>query len=183
MAKMEVTEMLDGMEEEMLRSIGFIAGTVTKTFAINMIGRKKAEACAKEECWAGSGPDAYRKEDGAGEDLGDDAGHRSGGEVEACPGKGPERYGDLLIYVPAERQVIRIAEGSGDNLHREDIEDGYVDYIYYEQHEAGAGMPVVDGGQVMLEKPLRDRYQCMAGCIPDVLDLAYGNSRLDYMVL
>ena len=142
MAKMEVTEMLDGMEEEMLRSIGFIAGTVTKTFAINMIGRKKAEACAKEECWAGSGPDAYRKEDGAGEDLGDDAGHRSGGE-----------------------------------------DDGNVDYLSSEQQEAGAGMPVVDGGQVMLEEPLRDRYQCMAGCIPDVLDLAYGNSRLDYMVL
>lgn len=26
------------------------------------------------------------------------------------------RYSDIFIFIPEERQVIRIAEGSGDNL-------------------------------------------------------------------
>lgn len=112
-----------------------------------------------------------------------DIGQGSEGKADACPGKEPEGYGDILLYVPETRQVIRIAEGSGDNLLKEDIREGYVDYIYYEQHEVGAGMPVVDGGQILLEEWLRDRYQCMAGCIPDVLDMAYGDSGMEYMIL
>ena len=39
------------------------------------------------------------------------------------------RYEDLYIFVPAMKQIIRIAEGTGDNLLPEDIEEGYVDYI------------------------------------------------------
>ena len=193
MTKMEVMEMLDEMEEETTRSVGFIAGFVTETFVIHMIRRKKAQVGAKEEGWANDGPAAYRREDGIGK--GDGAhwpakgdrehGTRDGsqGKEAACPIEDPEGYDDLFLYVPEARQAIRIAEGSGDNLHQEDIEDGYVDYIYYEQHGIGAGMPIVDGGQVLLEERLRDRYECLAGCIPDVLDMAYGNSRLGYMIL
>ena len=72
------------------------------------------------------------------------------------------------------RQIIRIAEGDGSNLLPEDIEEGYVDYIYYEQYEIRADLPEVDGGQILLEEPLRNKYCCMTGCIPDVLDMAYG---------
>lgn len=68
------------------------------------------------------------------------------------------RYCDIFMFIPEERQVIRIAEGSGDNLLQEDIENGYVDYIYYAQHELRVDMPEVDGGMVLLEKPLRDKY-------------------------
>ena len=103
--------------------------------------------------------------------------------VGTCSGKGPEGYGELFVFVPEVGQIVRIAEGTGDNLLREDEEDGYVDYIYYEQHEVGAGMPVVDGGQILLEEWLRDRYQCMAGCIPDVLDMAYGTDTLGCTIL
>lgn len=190
MTKMEVLGMLDDMEEETLRSNGFIAGFVTETFVINMIRRKKDEVGAKEDGRGDSSPAACRKEDGAGGGDGQpgpgrcrDIGQGSEGKADACPGKEPEGYGDILLYVPETRQVIRIAEGSGDNLLKEDIREGYVDYIYYEQHEVGAGMPVVDGGQILLEEWLRDRYQCMAGCIPDVLDMAYGDSRMEYMIL
>ena len=45
------------------------------------------------------------------------------------------RYADLYIFIPVMKQIIRIAEGTGDNLLPEDIEEGYVDYIYYEQYE------------------------------------------------
>lgn len=92
-------------------------------------------------------------------------------------------YGDLFIYVPEMRQIIRIAEGSGDNLLREDVEQGYIDYIYYEQYELEIDMPEADGGQILLGKPLRVKYRCIADCIPSVLDMAYGCSTVDCIIL
>lgn len=64
--------------------------------------------------------------------------------------------------------------GSGDNLLQEDIENGYVDYIYYDQYELGADVTEMDGGQILLEEMLKDKYRCMEECIPDVLEMAYG---------
>ena len=90
-------------------------------------------------------------------------------------GKRPEGYDDIFVFVPEMRQIIRIAEGNGSNLLQEDIENGYVDYIYYDQHELGEDMQEVDGGQILLEEMLRDKYRCMEECIPDVLDMAYGS--------
>lgn len=83
----------------------------------------------------------------------------------ACFGKKPEGYDDLFVFVPEMKQIIRIAEGSGDNLLPEDIEDGYVDYIYYEQYELSNNMPEVDGGQILMEEMFRDKYECTADCI------------------
>lgn len=94
-----------------------------------------------------------------------------------------EGYDDLFIYVPEMRQIVRISEGTGDNLHPEDLDQGYVDYIYYDQHELSNGMPEVDGGQVLLKEMLRDKYRCMADCIPSVLDMAYGNSLIYCIIL
>lgn len=103
--------------------------------------------------------------------------------TESCFGKKPEGYDDLFVFVPEMKQIIRIAEGSGDNLLPEDIEDGYVDYIYYEQYELSTDMPEVDGGQILLEEMLRDKYKCMADCIQDVLSMAYGSYMVDCMIL
>ena len=93
------------------------------------------------------------------------------------------RYSDIFIFIPEMRQIIRVAEGSGDNLLQEDIENGYVDYIYYAQYELSVDMLEVDGGMILLEKPLRDMYQCMADCIPGVLDMAYGSRIIRYIAL
>lgn len=95
-------------------------------------------------------------------------------EKENSLGKAHQRYSDIFIFVPEMRQIVRITEGNGSNLLPEDIENGYVDYIYYDQYELGADITEIDGGQLLLEEPLRDKYCCMAGCIPDVLDMAYG---------
>lgn len=103
--------------------------------------------------------------------------------TESCFGKKPEGYDDLFIFVPGMKQIIRLAEGCGDNLLPSDIEDGYVDYIYYEQYELDNGMPEIDGGKVLLEEMLRDKYQCLADCIPDVLDMAYSNKLEKCMIL
>ena len=43
-------------------------------------------------------------------------------------------FDEIYIYVPSKKQIIRIAEGSGDNLTDDDLGQGYVDYIYYETH-------------------------------------------------
>lgn len=100
-----------------------------------------------------------------------------------CFGKKPEGFEDLFIFVPEMRQIIYIVEGSGDNLSSEDLEQGYVDYIYYEQYGLDAGMPEVDGGVLLLERMLRKQYDCLADCIPDVLDMVYGNSLVNCMIL
>lgn len=119
-------------------------------------------------------------------DIGKKYSDRSPAEIiwtETCFGKKVDGYGDVFIYVPEMRQIIRISEGTGDNLLPEDVEQGYVDYIYYEQYELGINMPEVDGGQILLEKLLRDKYRCMADCISDVLDMAYGCNTVDCMIL
>ena len=50
-----------------------------------------------------------------------------------------------------------------------------MDYIYYDQYMLDADMPDAGGGMVLLKEMLRDRYGCLADCIPDVLDMAYGS--------
>lgn len=92
-------------------------------------------------------------------------------------------YDDIFIYVPDFRQIVRIAEGTGDNLLYEDRNAGYMDYIYYSQHELSPDLPEVDGGQVMLTELLRSKFKSMLECIPAVLEMAYGDVDLEYMLL
>lgn len=98
-------------------------------------------------------------------------------------GRAAEAFDDVYIFVPDAKQIIRIAEGTGDNLLTEDEETGYVDYIMYEQHSLDVGMPVEDGGQLMMKELVREKYGCLADSIPDVLNLAYENSSIGYVVL
>ena len=99
-------------------------------------------------------------------------------------GRMDQRYSDIFIFVPEMRQIIRIAEGNGSNLLAEDIDNGYVDYIYYDQYELGADITEVDGSQLLLEEPLRNKYRCMGECIPDVLGMAYGDGgTVGYIIL
>lgn len=93
------------------------------------------------------------------------------------------RYADLYIFVPAMEQIIHIAEGTGDNLLQEDIEEGYVDYIYYEQYELDPAMTNCDGGQVMLTEMFRDKFKSTLEAVPATLDMAYGDENLGYVVL
>lgn len=97
--------------------------------------------------------------------------------------KKPEGYGDIFVFVPLENQIIRIAEGSGDNLLPEDVAEGYVDYIYYEQFELGCEIENVDVGECFLKELFQHKYKCTADCIQDVLDMVYGNPELEYMIL
>lgn len=92
-------------------------------------------------------------------------------------------FDEIYIYVPSEQQIIRIAEGTGDNLLDEDIERGYVDYIYYEQYSREIDFPEVDGGQIMLTELFQEKYKSTKECIPAVLDMAFGDENMEYILL
>lgn len=95
----------------------------------------------------------------------------------------PEGYNDLFVFVQEEKQIIRISEGTGDNLLPEDTEEGYVDYIYYEQYELNIDIQSVDGGMILLKEMVRDKYKCLADSIPDVLEMAYNCSNYKCIIL
>lgn len=92
-------------------------------------------------------------------------------------------WNDIYIYVPSVNEIVRIAEGTGDNLLSEDIEEGYIDYIYYDQYLVDVDMSQIDGGQIMKTRLLREIYNSIEECIPDVLDMAYGNPNTNYILL
>ena len=94
-----------------------------------------------------------------------------------------EAYNDIFIYVPTMRQIIRIDEGSGDNLTNDDIDQGYIDYIYYEVYNVQQDLPEVDGGIVMLTELFQNKFKSVKDAIPSVLDMAYGNASIEYSVL
>ena len=102
---------------------------------------------------------------------------------EVSPGQTPCGYDDLFLYIPEMGQIICISEGSGDNLLPEDIEEGYVDYLYYDQYGLSSCLPEIDGGQILLKEMLRKKYRCLADCIEDVLEMAYGSDSVGYIIL
>jgi hypothetical protein len=92
-------------------------------------------------------------------------------------------FDNIHIFVPDYHQIVRISEGTGDNLLEEDVADGFVDYIYYEKYDLGYDISEVDGGQIMLTELFQDKYKCTEDCIPEVLEMAYGEENLKYTVL
>ena len=92
-------------------------------------------------------------------------------------------YESIYIFVPAMKQIIRISEGTGDNLTDEDIDAGYVDYIYYDQHNLEPNLPETDGGMIMLTELFQDKFKSTKEAIPNVLEMAYGCDTLPYIIL
>ena len=94
-----------------------------------------------------------------------------------------EAYNDIFIYVQTKKQIIRIDEGSGDNLTDDDIAQGYVDYIYYEVYNVQQDLPEVDGGTIMLTEWFQEKFESTKEAIPAVLDMAYGDESIEYIML
>lgn len=94
-----------------------------------------------------------------------------------------EAYNDIFIYVQTKKQIIRIDEGSGDNLTDDDIAQGYVDYIYYEIYNVQQDLPEVDGGTIMLTEWFQEKFESTKEAIPAVLDMAYGDESIGYIML
>ncbi len=81
-----------------------------------------------------------------------------------------ENYADIYVYIPDKKKIIYISEGTGDNLLREDIAEGYVDYINYTIYDLDNGIEESDGGMIMLKELFQRKYLCAKDCIPDVLE-------------
>jgi len=94
-----------------------------------------------------------------------------------------DKFNDIFIYVQTKKQIVRIDDGSGDNLTDDDIEQGYVDYIYYEVYNVQQDFPETDGGMIMLKEPFQEKFKSTKEAIPAVLDMAYGNESIGYIVL
>lgn len=92
-------------------------------------------------------------------------------------------FDSIFIFVPEARQIIKISEGSGDNLLQEDLDEGYVDYIYYEQYGLDEDLREVDGGMVLMTELFREKFNSTEDAIPSVLDMAYGSDSFEYIVL
>ena len=92
-------------------------------------------------------------------------------------------FDTIFVYVPEVKQLVRISEGTGDNLLDEDLDAGYVDYIYYEQYELGPDVRETDGGQIMLTELFREKFTCTKEAIPEVLDMAFGDENMQHIVL
>lgn len=168
----EVCEMLKDMQIETLKCNGFFAGHITQTWAVDRMIGERIRALG------GRGVHKEHNADTGATEYSWDMEEEVERKAECT-----NRYDDVFIFVPETQEIIRISEGSGDNLLPEDTAEGYVDYIYYDQYELSNGLPEVDGGQVLLKDMFRDKYGCTADSIPEVLNMAYGNCELDYKIL
>lgn len=66
---------------------------------------------------------------------------------------------EIMIYVKKKKLFLYVAEGTGDNLWQEDMDEGYVDYLYIEVYKMdGTEMSEVDGGELLLKEYVKDRY-------------------------
>ena len=92
-------------------------------------------------------------------------------------------FDPVYVYVPSEQQVIRISEGTGDNLDETDMANGYVDYIYYSQYSRELDFPEIDGGMILLTELFQEKYNATEDAIPAVLDMAFGDASIDYIML
>lgn len=92
-------------------------------------------------------------------------------------------YNDIYVFIPATKHIIKIAEGTGDNLNNEDYAKGYVDYIDYTAYQMEEEFPEYDGGMIMLKEYVKDKYESIEECIPDVLDNLYDDKEQPFIVL
>lgn len=63
----------------------------------------------------------------------------------------------MLIITKDTEKLITIAEGTGDNLTDEDIEDGYTDYVMTSVYNVdGEDIVLEDSGQMLSQTPIED---------------------------
>jgi len=80
---------------------------------------------------------------------------------------------DLVIYCIGNEKIIRISEGDGCNLSQEDINNGYVDYLYYDVFDPQDIQDVEDGGMILLEKPIKEEFDCAGDVSRRVQEFAF----------
>ncbi len=100
----------------------------------------------------------------------------------------PERTEDecLIIFVPSQGEFVKIEVGTGDNLLKEDIADGYVDYLNWDRYDPadlGVSENNLDGGMLMLKKYVSEAYTSLIDVVPAILKEAYDNDDMSFVVI
>lgn len=88
---------------------------------------------------------------------------------------------ESMVFIPKINTFVYVTEGSGDNLSSEDIDNGFVDYLYietyiYEDRE----LKEYDGGQLLLSKYFVDKYETEDGYIKDAIRFMF-DADLEYI--
>ena len=90
---------------------------------------------------------------------------------------------ELYAHVPETKQLIYICEGTGDNLTKEDLAEGYVDYLNYSTYDLESGINEADSGMLLLRQPASEKYPNFSDCLSDILDDLYDNPNMKTMLL
>lgn len=67
----------------------------------------------------------------------------------------------MFVYFPKFKEFLYATEGTGDNLLSEDIDEGYVDYVYIESYKYSGDngdLEETDGGQMLMKDLFVDVY-------------------------
>ena len=83
-------------------------------------------------------------------------------------------YNGIMLFIPEEKQLLCVSIGTGDNLLKEDKQNGYDSYLYLTQFEYdGVDMEEIDGGDMMYrsEEETYDKDICTA--VYDALKFIY----------
>ena len=79
----------------------------------------------------------------------------------------------VTIFIPEKREIIQIQEGSGCKMDSKDRKEGMIDYIDYTQYSLDDAMMEVDGGQIMHDSYIREKYKTLIDVVPEVLSFCY----------
>jgi len=93
-----------------------------------------------------------------------------------------EKFHDINLFIPLYNELLRITPGGG-TTDKEDIDNGYVDYVSYQRYSLDDFLTCLDGGDLMLEYNIEDQYTDIYDSISDVLQIAYSNVNIGYIVL
>lgn len=78
--------------------------------------------------------------------------------------------GSILIW-NKDVGFIKINEGTGENLLKEDIKEGYVDYMMIDFVEYdGDEFEVMDGGQVMLKELYKEKFNSIENVVDYLIE-------------
>lgn len=96
-------------------------------------------------------------------------------------------FDDILVYVPEKETFIIIAEGTGDNLLPEDMDEGYVDYINYytfDKTDIFEENAFYDcGGMIMYKELIQEKFTDIRQVIPEVLFDIFEQKGINFIVL
>lgn len=106
----------------------------------------------------------------------------------AEPASPPNTIGvsmEILAYIPGEGLFVHVAEGTGDNLDSDDLEEGYVDYYMWSTYHMNAALELTehDGGMCLLKSMCVDAFADAEAMLQDCMSEWLGIPDALYVVV